>query len=78
MNPSVPANILAEFTNRRRALATAGATRAAQMPNTPTFGEAGFPEYDVGTTFGLLAAAGTPEAIVERVHSEFTGALRAP
>lgn len=61
-----------------RALAMSGANRAPQMPNTPTFSEAGLADFDVGTTFGLLAAAGTPEAIVARVHSEFTGALRSP
>jgi tripartite-type tricarboxylate transporter receptor subunit TctC len=61
-----------------RALAMSGAARTPQMPNTPTFGELGMPEFDVGTTFGLLAAAGTPESIVARLHAEFTGALRAP
>ena len=61
-----------------RALAMSGATRAPQLPNTPTFAEAGLPDFDVGTTFGLLAAAGTPEPIVARIHTEFTNALRAP
>jgi tripartite-type tricarboxylate transporter receptor subunit TctC len=61
-----------------RALAMSGAARAPQMPNTPTFGELGMPEFDVGTTFGLLAANGTPEPIVARLHTEFTGALRSP
>jgi tripartite-type tricarboxylate transporter receptor subunit TctC len=61
-----------------RALAMSGAARAPQLPNTPTFSEAGLADFDVGTTFGLLAAAGTPEAIVARIHTEFTTALRAP
>ena len=60
-----------------RALGMSGAARTPQLPTVPTFSEAGLPEFEVGTTFGLLAAAGTPEAIVARVHAEFTGALRA-
>jgi tripartite-type tricarboxylate transporter receptor subunit TctC len=48
------------------------------MPNVPTFSEAGMTDFDVGTTFGLFAPAGTPEAIVGRLHAEFTAALRAP
>jgi tripartite-type tricarboxylate transporter receptor subunit TctC len=55
-----------------------GASRFAQLPGTPTFAEAGFAEFDAGTTFGLLAAAGTPAEIVQRIHAEFTGALKAP
>jgi tripartite-type tricarboxylate transporter receptor subunit TctC len=61
-----------------RALGMSGTARAPQLPDTPTFAELGLPEFDVGTTFGLLAARGTPEPIVARLHGEFTGALRAP
>ena len=52
--------------------------RAPSLPDVPTFAEAGMPNFDMGTTFGLLAAAGTPEAIIQRLHTEFTGALREP
>lgn len=61
-----------------RALAVAGISRAASLPDVPTFSEAGMPDFDMGTTFGLLAPAGTPDAIVGRLHAEFTGALRVP
>ncbi len=60
-----------------RALGVGGTARAAQLPNSPTFAEAGYPEFDIGTTFGLLAAAGTPEPIISRLHAEFVAALRA-
>lgn len=61
-----------------RALAVAGVARAASLPEVPTFAEAGMPAFDGGTTFGLLAVAGTAEPIIQRLHAEFTGALRDP
>jgi tripartite-type tricarboxylate transporter receptor subunit TctC len=61
-----------------RALAVSGSARAASLPAVPTFAEAGMPDFDMGTTFGLLAPAGTPDAIISRLHAEFTGALRSP
>ena len=61
-----------------RALAVSGATRAPSLPQVPTFAEAGMPTFDMGTTFGLLAPAGTPEPILSRLHAEFTAALRVP
>jgi tripartite-type tricarboxylate transporter receptor subunit TctC len=61
-----------------RALAVSGAARAPSLPDVPTFAEAGMPAFEGGTTFGLLAAAGTPEPIIARLHAEFTGALRDP
>src|SRR5437868_4528337 len=60
-----------------RALAVSGAARVASLPSVPTFAEAGM-DFDMGTTFGLLAPAGTPESVIARLHAEFTGALRAP
>jgi len=61
-----------------RALALTGASRHASIPNVPTFSEGGMPDFDMGTTFGLFAPAGTPEPIIRRLHAEFTGALRVP
>ena len=61
-----------------RALPVAGAARTVALPDVPTFAEAGMPGFDVGTTFGLLAVAGTPEAIVARLNAEFGGAMREP
>ncbi len=61
-----------------RALAVGGPARASQIPGAPTFAETGFPEFDIGTTFGALAPAGTPEPIIGRLHAEFVAALRAP
>ena len=47
-----------------RALATTGAQRMPQAPDLPTVAELGYPDFDVGTWFGIWAPAGTPKPIV--------------
>jgi tripartite-type tricarboxylate transporter receptor subunit TctC len=56
-----------------RALAIAGPRRNAALPEVPTTAEAGFPEIQTATWFGLLATGGTPVDRVQRLH----GALNA-
>ena len=56
-----------------RALAIAGPRRNAALPEVPTTAEAGFPEIQAATWFGLLATGGTPVDRVQRLH----GALNA-
>jgi tripartite-type tricarboxylate transporter receptor subunit TctC len=53
---------------RLRALGTGGAQRAAALPDVPTIAEAGVPGYEANQWWGLLAPAGTPAAIVARLH----------
>jgi tripartite-type tricarboxylate transporter receptor subunit TctC len=73
--PSVLANIKS---NRVRALAVTGKTRAAALPDVPTAIEAGVPGYEVSPWFGLLVPARTPPAIVATLNRETVKALRAP
>jgi tripartite-type tricarboxylate transporter receptor subunit TctC len=61
-----------------RAIALTGSSRHTALPDVPSFAEAGMPNFDMGTTFGLFAPAGTPDPIVRRLHAAFTGALRTP
>jgi tripartite-type tricarboxylate transporter receptor subunit TctC len=56
-------------------LGVAAETRAAALPNVPTFREQGI-EFLTGTWFGLLAPAKTPPAIIATLNREFTAALR--
>ena len=49
--------------------------RLAVVPDIPTLAESGMPGFDVETWFGLLAPAGTPGAIVTRLHREVATAL---
>jgi tripartite-type tricarboxylate transporter receptor subunit TctC len=52
-----------------RALAIAGPRRNAALPDLPTTGEAGFPEIQTATWFGILATGGTPMDRVQRLHA---------
>jgi len=56
-------------------LAIAAETRAAALPDVPTFREQGI-DYLTGTWFGLLAPAKTPPAIVATLNREIGAALR--
>jgi tripartite-type tricarboxylate transporter receptor subunit TctC len=60
------------------ALAVAGDKRIASLPNTPTTTEAGLPEYKINGWFALVAPAGTPQPILERLNKELNAALNDP
>src|SRR5947209_3571766 len=53
-----------------RAIASSGRTRSAVTPGIPTISEAGVPGYDAVIWLGLMAPAGTPKPIVEKLNSE--------
>jgi tripartite-type tricarboxylate transporter receptor subunit TctC len=61
-----------------KALAVTSDKRLAQMPNVPTFAEAGFADFRPQQWTGLFVPAGTPPAVVARISSEFARAMRAP
>jgi tripartite-type tricarboxylate transporter receptor subunit TctC len=52
---------------RLRAIALTSAKRFAQAPDVPTIAESGLPGYDVNGWSGLVAPAGTPPAVVDRI-----------
>lgn len=52
--------------------------RSASLPAVPTISEAGVPGYETSIWYGLFAPAGTPAAIVQRLHTEVTAALGVP
>ena len=53
---------------RLRALAVTGRQRLATLPDVPTFAEAGLPGYEYNSWIGIVAPAGTPAAVVERLN----------
>ena len=61
-----------------KALAVTTATRSRLLPHIPTVQQAGIQDFDLGTWFGVFAAAGTPADVVQRLNHEFSAALRAP
>ncbi len=58
-----------------RALAATSLKRSSMFPDLPTIAESGLPGFDAVLTYGLLAPAGTPRPIVERLNKELRAAL---
>jgi tripartite-type tricarboxylate transporter receptor subunit TctC len=63
---------------RLRMLAMDGARRSPVMPEVPTYAEAGFPKMAAPAWWGIVAPAGTPRPVIERLHRDFTKVLRDP
>lgn len=63
---------------RVRALATTAKERSAQLPDVPTFTEAGYPKADFGAWFAVLAPAATPAAALDTLNRQVQAALQAP
>jgi len=63
---------------RMRGLAVLGTKRAASMPDVPTSVEAGYPQLQAVNWYGLLAPAGTPRPIIERLHAECVKLMAVP
>src|SRR3954462_3541077 len=61
-----------------RAFAVTSIRRSAIAPELPTMAESGYPGFEAVPWFGLMAPAGTPSAIVERLHRETVRILAQP
>jgi tripartite-type tricarboxylate transporter receptor subunit TctC len=61
-----------------RALAVTSKTRQPDFPDLPTMIEAGVSDYVVTSFFGVVAPAGTPPAIVQRLNADILAALKTP
>jgi tripartite-type tricarboxylate transporter receptor subunit TctC len=61
-----------------RALALTSHKRSPSLPDVPTVSEAGYPGSEATTWFGVLAPAGTPDAILARLNQEITKVLQLP
>jgi tripartite-type tricarboxylate transporter receptor subunit TctC len=59
-----------------RGLAASSLARIESLPNIPTISEAGVPNYEAMQWYGLLAPAGTPAPIVQRLYAETAKAAR--
>jgi tripartite-type tricarboxylate transporter receptor subunit TctC len=60
-----------------RALAVAGRARSGLLPDVPTVGESGLPGFEAAVRYGLLAPAGTPRPIIERINAELRAIVSA-
>jgi len=63
---------------RLRPIAVTTPKRFAGLPDVPTIAESGYPGYDFSSWFGILAPAGTPKPIVDRLQAEVVKALADP
>jgi tripartite-type tricarboxylate transporter receptor subunit TctC len=63
---------------KTRALAVTTATRSSALPDVPTLAEAGVKGIDVGTWFGVLAPAGTPQSIINKLNAAIVKAVSDP
>ena len=59
-------------------LAVTSAARSTQLPSVPTVAESGFPGFEAYNWIGVFAPAGTPRAVIARLHDEFVAAVREP
>ncbi|MDR3065290.1 MAG: tripartite tricarboxylate transporter substrate binding protein [Comamonas sp.] len=61
-----------------RPIVVTSAKRSSQLPDTPTLAEAGYKEFDAISWFGILAPAGTPAAVVQKINQAVNQALKQP
>ncbi len=74
MAPSLP-HIRA---GKLKAIAVTGRERSTLLPDVPTVAESGFPGFEVAQWQGLVAPAGTPPAVIARLHAELVRIMRMP
>ena len=79
MSETVPAALQFIQAGQLRALAVTTAKRISQLPDVPTVTEAtGLPNFDVVSMFGILAPAGTPKLIIDKLSGDIKIILQRP
>src|SRR5580700_620729 len=78
MIDAVPAMTPNISENQVRALATTGKTRSSVLPNVPTATEAGVAGYEATIWLGLMAPAGTPKPIIDKLNAAVNAAVKRP
>ena len=63
---------------RLRPIAVTTPKRFRGLPDVPTIAESGYPGYDFSSWFGILAPAGTPKPVIDRLQAEVVKALKDP
>jgi len=74
--PSVPTAMPYIKAGRLRGIGVTTLKRVEVLPDVPSIAEAGLPGYEATQWFGLLAPAGTPRPIIDRLYQESSRALR--
>ena len=61
-----------------RPIAVTSTKRLKEFPDLPTVAESGLSGYQFSTWYGVFAPAGTPDAVVDKLHADFARAMKAP
>jgi tripartite-type tricarboxylate transporter receptor subunit TctC len=75
---AVPATVPHIKAGRLVAVAVTSPQRLAALPDVPTVAESGYPGFQVDNMYGVLAPAGTPVAVVNKLHADIAQALQQP
>ncbi len=74
-----PPTVIAHIqSGKLRPLAVAASKRMPLFPDVPTAAEAGVANYEASSWFGIVAPAGTPPAVIARLHQAIAAAVRTP
>ncbi len=74
----VPDSIEQSAAGKVNALAISSPARSKDLPNVPTIVESGVPNFKYSTWFGLMAPAGTPKPVVNKVNADVLAVLKMP
>ena len=74
----VPDSIEQSTAGKVRMLAISSPTRHKQLPSLPTIAEAGVPTFKYETWFGVMAPAGTPKPVIDKVNADIHTTLKMP
>ena len=75
---NVPVAVAAARAGKVRPLGITAARRSAQLPEVPTFAEAGFPGFEISAWYGVCAPAATPQAVLAKLNDVVVKALNQP
>jgi tripartite-type tricarboxylate transporter receptor subunit TctC len=79
MNFAIASSVLGQIAaGQVRPLAIAADKRSDLLPNVPTMAEAGMPDFNTPLWFGLLAPAGTPRPVIDKLAAAAQKAMHAP
>ncbi len=78
MFDNLPSSMPNIQSGKLRAINIAWPERVKELPDTPTYAELGYPDLNNGVFYGLLAPAGTPKDIIDKLNKTATEALKAP
>ena len=78
MFDNLPSSLQQIKAGKLRAIAVTSAQRSPALPDLPTIAESGLPGFEATSWFGVLAPAGTPPAIINRLNAEINKWLQSP